>query len=198
MNWTLKTGPTAHVVELDTVKRQCRIEIEQADEDALLDVYLGAAERWVEQYTGRALLTQTWQASVHEFPDTWWLPRAAPLQSVTFVRYYDTANVLQTLSSSVYTVPAFSEPAIIRLAYARTWPSVYEREDAVQVEYVCGWADASSVPAALAQAVLMLTAEFYRTREVSIVGTSSTPTQMAAEALCAPYRVWSRHPEFVK
>jgi uncharacterized phiE125 gp8 family phage protein len=198
VNWSLKTAATDRVADLATLKRQCRIADGVDDEDALLDVYAGAAERWVESYTGRALRTQTWQASVEAFPRRLWLPRAAPLQAVSFVKYYDTSNVLQTLSASVYTVPAFGEPAWLELAYGQVWPSVYDRADAVRVEYDCGWADAAAVPPSLVQAVLLLVGHYYENRENSISGTITGSIEMAAEALCAPHRVWWRQPEWTR
>lgn len=196
MNWSLKTAPTLDVVELDTLKRQCRIELDQADEEELLRAYLKAAQAWVEDYAGRALLTQTWQVSLPDFPDRLWLPRAAPLQSVTFVKYYDASNVLQTLSSSSYVVPAFAEPACVVLADTYSWPDVYDRPDAVRVEYVCGWDDPADVPANLVQAVLLLVGHYYEHREHSITGVMQAPIAMAAEALCAPSRVFLRMPEW--
>jgi len=196
MMFTRKTGPTIPVVDLAVLKEHVRIDADLTDQDAVLGAYHDAAVSWVEEYTGRSLTTQTWQIAAPTFPHRFWLPRAAPLQSVTFVKYYDTANALTTLSSSVYTLPAFAEPAVIRLAYAQTWPSVYEREDAVQVEYVTGATSAASVPAPLRQAVQLLVGHWYAHRESVIVGTSAMETPMAVESLCAPYRLFVRRPEW--
>ena len=194
MNYSLKTAPVVQPIDLALAKQQCRLDVDTTDEDDVLALYIGAATAWVESYTGRSLLAQTWQASLCGFQSRLWLPRAAPLQTVTFVKYYDTSNVLQTLIASVYTVAAFSEPACVSLTYAQVWPSVYDRPDAVQVEYVTGATGQALVPAPLRQAVQMLVGHFYAHREATVVGTVS-PMQMAAEALCAPYRLFLRHPE---
>lgn len=196
MTFTRKTAPTNPVVDLAVLKEHVRIDADLTDQDAVLTAYHDAAVSWVEEYTGRSLTTQTWQMSAPTFPRRLWLPRAAPLQSVTFVKYYTTAGVLTTLSSSVYTIPAFSEPAVIGLAYAQTWPSVYERDDAVQVEYVTGATSASDVPAPLRHAVQLLVGHWYANRESVIVGTSAMETPMAVESLCAPYRLFVRRPEW--
>ena len=82
---TLKTPPTFEVVTLADAKAQVRVSHDY--EDALIAGYVVAARQWVEAYTGRALCPQTWQLSMHRFPLRVWLPRAAPLASVTFVKY---------------------------------------------------------------------------------------------------------------
>lgn len=196
MNYSRKTASVLQLIELSLAKMQCRIDADNTDQDDVLLLYIDAATAWVEDYTGRSMMTQTWQASLCGFASRLWLPRAAPLQTLTFIKYYDTNNVLQTLSASVYTVAAFSEPACVTLVNGQTWPSLWDRDDAVQVEYVTGSTSQTAVPAALRQAVQMLVGHFYANREASVVGTNASPMLMAAEALCAPYRLFVRHPEW--
>ena len=85
-----------------------------------------------------------------------------------------------------------AEPAEPVTATA-TIPSVYAREDAVQVEYVVGYED-GDCPDSLRLAVLSLAAHFYENRESVLVGTVSKEIEMATTALCSPYRVWWRPP----
>lgn len=197
MNYTRTTAPRLSPVDLALVKSQCRIADDATDQDDVLSVYIDAATEWVEAYTGRSLLTQTWQISLEGFPERLWLPRAAPLASITHVKYYDAANVLTTLSSSVYTVPALHEPACVRLVDGQTWPLVWDRDDAVRVEYVTGASAPADVPASLRQAIQLLVAHWYANREAVMVGTISGPIAFAVEALCAPYRVFVRRPEWL-
>jgi len=196
LHYTLKTPPAIEPVDLALAKVQCRIEPDVVDEDGVLSAYIAAARAWVEAYTGRGLMTQTWQVSLYDFPSRVWLPYAAPLASVVAVRYYDTANTLQTLSSSVYTTAAFSEPACLTLVDGQTWPSVYVRDDAVQIEYTVGVSDVANVPPALVQAVQMLVGHWYVNREDVVTGTISTQIPMAAEALCAHHRLRVREPQW--
>jgi uncharacterized phiE125 gp8 family phage protein len=120
-----------------------------------------------------------------------WLPRAVPLQGVTFVKYYSAANVLTTLADTVYTVPAFHEPASMVLADGQTWPALASRADAVQVEYVAGAATADDVPAPLKQAMLLLIGHWDENRSAVITGTISAQIEFAVKALCGPYyRQW--------
>lgn len=192
MNYTRKTAATLQPVDISVLAEHCRIS--GTDQDAVLQVYSDAAVDWVEQYTGRALLTQTWQLSLPAFPTAVWLPFAAPLGAVSFVKYYDADNALQTLSSSVYTVPVFAEPAYVTLASGQSWPSIYWRDDAVQLEYTAGWTTPEAVPAALRQAVQLLAGHFYANREGVLVGAMSKEIEFAVTALCAPYRIFVRPP----
>ena len=43
------------MLDLEIIKRQCRIEPEDSEEDALLETYSNAARRYVENYTDRPL-----------------------------------------------------------------------------------------------------------------------------------------------
>jgi uncharacterized phiE125 gp8 family phage protein len=123
---------------------------------------------------------------------------STPLQSVTHVKYYDADNVLQTLSSSVYTLPAFHEPALLMRVQSESWPGVYLREDAVQIEYVTGATSAAAIPQPLTQAVLLLVGHWYEQREAVLMGTISKETELAVSALCAPYRCFHREPEWCR
>lgn len=177
------------VVDLDVLKKQCRVDPEITDEDDLIDGYHDSAVEWIEDYTGRSLTTQTREGSQCAFAYRWWLEGAVPLQSVTFIKYYDASNVLQTLSASVYSVPAFTEPAYVRLAYGQTWPVTYDRDDAVQIEYVTGATSAEAVPAPLRQAVQLLVGHQFANREAVVVGTIASELPLAVTSLCAPYRL---------
>jgi uncharacterized phiE125 gp8 family phage protein len=191
--FSLKTAPAVEPVSLAEAKAHCRIS--HNTEDQLLANLIATARAWVEQYTGRSLYTQTWQLSLPGFASRLWLPRAVPLTSITFVKYYDADNVLQTLATSVYTAPAFSEPAVIQLVEGQSWPSVAIRTDAVQVEYVTGTSTIEAIPRPLLHAILLLVGHWYENREPAITGHTSNPIEFAVEALCGPYRVFHRDPE---
>ena len=69
-----------------------------------------------------------------------------PVLSVTSVKYYDASNALQTLASSYYRLHQQSETAA-ELGWddtTFTTPSLYDRDDAVQITYAVGYA---TVPA---------------------------------------------------
>lgn len=192
IGWSRKTAPT--VEPLDAIQGRDQSRVSVSSSDRLIEGYVAAARAWVEEYTGRSLLTQTWQLSVSEFPMRLWLPRSVPLQSVTFVKYYDGNNVLQTLSSTVYSLPAFQEPALLTLGVNQTWPAIALRHDAVQVEYVTGAANIVDVPQPLVQAIAMLAAHFYEHREAAMSGDVPKEIEFSVKALCNPFRVYWLEP----
>jgi uncharacterized phiE125 gp8 family phage protein len=84
-----------------------------------------------------------------------------PVQSVSSITYYDANNSLQTMSASLYEVDVYSEPAIIRASANATWPTTYDRLNAVAVEFVAGYGVASSVPQDAKHAIKLLAAHWY-------------------------------------
>lgn len=192
LNFARITAPTETPIDVSVLKEHLRIS--SSDQSNVLEIYLNAAVQWVETYTGRALMTQTWRVTLPSFPARTWLPYAAPLVGITHVKYYDTSNVQQTLASTVYTVPADGEPACLLLASGQSWPSLYLRDDAIAVTYDVGAAAAADVPAPLRQAVLLLAGHFYENREGVLVSAISKEMEFAVTALCAPYRLFLREP----
>jgi len=180
MNYTgleLVTAPASAVVDRDTeVKPQLRID--HTDDDAVLTNLISAATDWVEDVTGRKLVTQTWTVYFADWPDgdEFRLPHP-PLQSVTHVKYYETDDTANTLSATTYDVDTSSRLGVIRLKYGESWPTVTLRPTkAIEIQFVCGY---SSIPDALKQAVILQVAQLYD---------GDSPLRAAAiERLLAPY-----------
>lgn len=159
---SLVTPAGIQPVTVDDVKDWGRIG---DDEDALLDGIIRAATAHVEEITGRALLTQTWDFFLDCFPTQIDLPRPR-LQTVTSIKYYDTDGVLQTLAATEYTADNKAEPARIVEAYGKSWPSIRDIPNAVEVRYVAGYgASPEDVPEALKQAIKVLAVTMYEHRE---------------------------------
>ena len=149
-DWTLVTPPTQEPITLDEAKLHCSVT--QDDENALIEAYIGAARQAAEAYLSRGLFTQTWTAQFSTWAETFWLPMAAPLQSITDVKYYDGNDALQTLSSSYYVVDTTSEPGCISRAATYAWPTLSaERRMPIQITYVVGWTDVALIPELIKQ-----------------------------------------------
>lgn len=151
--WILVTGPTAEPLSIAEAKKQARIEVD--DEDDLIDRYIRAARSAAEETLGRGLLTQTWKFTCDAFAESIWLPMAAPLQSVTSVKYYDTTGTLLTLSATVYTVDLVSRPGRIVRAPLQAWPALQgdRRTGRVEITYVVGWTDKTLIPERIVQGI---------------------------------------------
>ena len=182
---------------MSDAKLHCRALSDVPDEDPILTTYIRGARQLIEERTSRALVTQTWKLEQDWFTDEIWLPRAAPLQSVTSVKYYDIDGVQQTLATSVYRVDTTSTPGRIVPKPGQSWPSVQsERGQAVEVIYVCGWSNADSVPEALRIGVLLLVDHLYENRSAVQVGVGigAVEIPMGVQACVGPYEVYWREP----
>jgi uncharacterized phiE125 gp8 family phage protein len=183
----LTIAPAVPVLDLAEVKDHLRVD--HSDEDTLIDALIDAATAHVDGYSGvlgRALVTQTWAVEYPTFMNRLDVP-LAPMQSAT-VAYYDSLNVLQTLSSSVYAVLSDGLGPYISLKYNQQWPQTYTRDDAVKITWVAGYgATAADVPAAIRAAMLLMIGHWYMNREtVSEKAMAELP--MASSALLSPFR----------
>jgi hypothetical protein len=209
----MTVAPLVEPVLLADAKAQARIDT--SVDDALVTDLITGARQWVEQYTGRALITQTWQLWMDLWPaaaELWWdgvregpitgldqissisLPRA-PLQSVSSVQYYDNTDASTVWPTSNYYVDTVREPGRLALRMGAVWPVPSRLTNGIMVEYICGYGDdGSSVPETIKTAIRQLVAHWYVHRGEALTvsnsrsfATSSVP--LIIEALLEPFRV---------
>lgn len=185
MKWStqLKTAATADPVSV--VEAKAHLRVTDTADDNYIGTLIAAATQWAQTVTGRQLVTATWFWHGDGFPSQIVLPYP-PLQSVTEITYYDSANALQVLSEDAYEVSTAYEPAVIQPVSGQAWPSTYSRQDAVRVEYVAGYGPAAAVPAGIKQAILLLVGHWYENREEVVAGVMGT-LPVAADALLRQY-----------
>jgi uncharacterized phiE125 gp8 family phage protein len=115
--------------------------------DPLLGMLIKAA-RGVAEKPGYRFITQTWEQVYDKFPAREIKIGMLPIQSITSLKYYDAAGVLQTMSSADYVLDADTLPGWVLPAYGVSWPSTYDMAQAVIVRFVAGYGSAGlSVPA---------------------------------------------------
>jgi len=109
-----------------------------------------------------------------------------PLISITHLKYYDTTNTQQTWAASNYNVGTFiNQKGFIEIKDGINTPDVSKREDAIEIQFKCGYGTtASDVPDAIKQAVLLILGRMYELREDSV---SKLPK--ASEYILEPYRI---------
>ena len=165
------TPPDDEPVSMEDVQGQTRID-DLSGEAGAVSLFISAVRDRAETITRRALLTQTWELVLNDFPGSMGgiiLP-LPPLQSVASITYVDTAGALQTLDSALYQVDSDSEPARIFSAYGTYWPETQESPACVRIRFICGYGDTSdTVPAAIRQWILMNVANLYENRETETV-----------------------------
>lgn len=156
---TVVTGPTSEPVTLSEAKKQLFLAESDTSNDAeLVNRIQAAREQW-ESDTDSAMLTQTLSVTADSFAGREIVLPSRPIQSVTHVKYYDDSNVLQTLSTALYSLDA--KERTIRLGWNSSWPTTYIRWDAVVVTYVAGNTSIAAVPAISKQAMLLLIAYYH-------------------------------------
>lgn len=142
MTLIVVTPPTVEPVTVAEACAWCRIDAaEQAANTSVLQLLIKAMREKAENITGRAFVQRLLQLNLDGWPESggFELPQP-PLVEVQSVKYTDEDNTLQTLSASLYTVDAQSEPGRIVPAWnAAPWPNAIAVPNSVRVLYVAGY-----------------------------------------------------------
>lgn len=113
-----------------------------------------------------------------------------PLQSVTTIKYIDQNGTQQTLDPTLYIVDTVSEPGRITPAYGQTWPTIREQVNAVEIQFVCGYGNASAVPAGIKRWMLLrINTLFNQREEVAILARGKVEQLPYVDGLLDDYRV---------
>jgi uncharacterized phiE125 gp8 family phage protein len=148
------TPPAVEPVSLAEVKQQIGIPDTDTLSDALISRRIIEARSWAENYTGRALITQTREIRWDCFVDEHECPSAL---TVVSVKYIDSDGAEQTVSSSDYVLDTYTFIPHVRAAYAASWPSVRAERNAVRIQFAAGYgATPSTVPLLIKEALILL------------------------------------------
>lgn len=204
----LLSGPAVEPVSAAEAMAHLRVEGE--DDLALLHGYIRAAREMVEISTGRALITQSWRMSLDGWPPlaggAWWdgirqgamaqgaarfveIPKP-PLRSIELIALFNDADQQTVWAAANYFADTAAAPGRVVLRNTASAPSALRAASGLQISFTCGYGDGpSDVPAALRQAVLMLSAHFYEHREVVAGAGGAGRMPMGVGALLGPYRL---------
>lgn len=164
---------TEEPVTVDEFKSHVRADND--DEDILLEAYLKAARRGIEEECTTALVPTTCVLRLDRFPQDGCYGeielRIKNVTSVTSIQYTDTNGANQTLSSSAYSVNIYDTPARIRPAYGTAWPSTRDTMNAVTVTFAAGYLTPDLVPFTTKAALQLLAAELHDKREPTVTET---------------------------
>lgn len=208
MNYNVKfsnkrtVDPTVEPVTAEQLDAHLRGDgVLASEEGDLLETLITAAREYVEEFTRRALITQTYTLIMDQWPTIgndglgWWdgvrdgsismgqqgyveLP-IGELQSVTSVTTYDDDNSATVFASSNYFLDTNATPGQLILNTGITWPVFTRTRNGIEIVYVAGYGDqATDVPGALRVAIKQLAAHWYENREY--VKTQSDQNQAAA------------------
>lgn len=178
MSWYIRVvdPPVGEPLDLDAVKAHLRVDF--SDEDAMILGYISAARELIENECSRALMTQTVELGLDDFPcyeDRIRLPRGQ-LQAIQSFTYTDVDSVTHTMVAGTnYRLNQYSEPAEVVLPFNAVWPSVMlDTAAPVIIRFTCGYVSADDVPVKVKQAMLMLIGDWYVNREDVVIGRTST------------------------
>jgi len=193
MPLVLKTAPAVEPILPAEAKLHLRID--GTEEDAYISSLITVARSDVETITRRALITQTWELVMDEWPDKDWFEiPLPPLQSVTSITYKDADGDENTFSTDNYVVDTDSEPGRVRLVDTADWPTddLYPLS-AIRVLFVAGYGDAGDdVPDPIRQAMYLLIGHYYENREAVInsTGANIQILPMGVSNLLQTYRMF--------
>lgn len=186
------TGPVAEPITLAEVKKHLEIADAIDQHNTKLNTLIATARERAEAITNRQLMTATLELRLDKFPsgnEEIKLPRP-PLQSVTSVKYQDTTDTQQTLSSANYKVITTREPGEVHLKFGQAWPVANYEDDVVIVRYVAGYTSAANVPNTIKLAMLIMVSDWFWDRS----GVNETP--IAAQRLLDQNRVGDGYTDY--
>lgn len=131
--------PESLAVTLSYVKEQLRLPEMNKLEDPLLASYIKSAMKTAEKYTGRILITTTFNT----FRDCFDYPiviRKSPLQEVISMKYY-TDGVLTTLDPSNYYATQSNDYSKIFFTQTAQIPNVDLRAQSIVINFTAGYGD---------------------------------------------------------
>lgn len=168
------------------------LKVEHTTDDSLITMLISGARIAAEGITNRALITQTWDFYIDQFPPWEQYIPFPSLQSITSIKYYDTDGALQTLASNQYRADLVSEPARVEPAFGLIWPITRWQSNAVVIRFVCGYGAAADVPAGILNWMLMRIRTMYDNRAQIEIGQGFTVLELPNEyvdGLLNDYRV---------
>lgn len=170
----LVTAPTRDdiykLLDVDQFKSAKRITHSREDafiRDCILDAW--AYIDGPEAFCRRAVLPQTWRFNAVKFPENAWLFPAQTARGIVSIKYWNSSNVETTIAPADYYLRPHGDNLGSSLHFVSGYsvPTLYDRFDALTVEYTAGWPDALKVPRVFRRALQLVAAHFYDNREAT-------------------------------
>lgn len=178
------------VLTVEDAKKHLRVDFDEDDD--LIESYIATAIQNVDGrdgWLGRALVEQTWELRLPDFGGSVIPIPLPPLIAIESIKYYDAADVLQTLSADFYEVTGISGfgKARVVLKSGKAWPGTAKRSESVVVRFTAGY---ETVPAPILTAIKRQVGSMYENREAIVVNASAAKLPGGVDAMLMPYRVW--------
>jgi len=185
---TVVVPANGDVISLAVAKQHLRVE--STAEDGLISRAAAAAVDYVQNHSGRRLLTAQMDLRTTGFPiGSIELP-TGPLRSLDAIAYRaDEGSDETVIAAADYEVlPETDFSRALVVPPTDGWPAADGRFPyPVRLRCTVGYGTAADVPAALQQALLLLIGHWYENRQEVVVGTVSARVSLAADQLIRDY-----------
>lgn len=182
----LSASTPTTVITADEFRLYARA-VDISSEDSLIEGQIKAAVRWVEEYIGKSINTNTFTVDVWNFDndldlegnELWLNLSSGPVSSVTSVKSYDEDGTEVTLTSG--TDYYFLKGDRLRIVSATGI-------DSFEVVYVAAMTS-TEITDNIKEAVYKLTAELYMMKGISVTGMTVAKIKADLSTLLASERV---------
>ena len=185
--YEVDTASTTAIVSTATAKAHLKVDV--SDDDDLIADLVSAATKAAEDYTNRFFMNTT----ITMYGDTWddiATLYKSPVSSVTHIKYYDTDDALQSLSTDIYLTDLVSKPARISLLPDQSFPDLSSRKMAVHIKYVVGEGTAvSDISDLIQQSVLLMVGQWDEHRSAVISGKTAMEIPLTSQMLLDQYKI---------
>ena len=173
------TEPAGEPLTLTEAKLHLNLSSSDTAHDTIINQYIAAARLQFERDCNVALIVRTMRIRMFDFAE-FRFP-VGPLASISSVTYFDANNVSQTFASSNYQVDTANDG--FRILSSVDLPSIYDRYDAVTINYTIGkHANSTTVDALSKSAMLLLVGHYFENRDMLI--NSGMASMEAYERIC--------------
>lgn len=176
--------PPAAVLTLAELRLHLRAD-DNALEDTFLEALLESARGYAEHYTGRAIGVQTIELALDAFPVGAVELPLSPATAIVSLKYIDTSNIEQTVTSTLYTLDDYGNSHWLLPAAGAVWPIAAPIANAVKVRYTAG-----SLPPTVRAALLLLVGHLYANRENTVMK-EMREVPIGVHALLDTVKAWS-------
>lgn len=173
------------------LEAKSHLKVTQDDDDSLIDIYLDAATERCENYRQSVIMSSEWEVYLRDWHCNVNLQKH-PVSAINSVKYYDSSNVLQTVSSSNYRLLDFRVPARLEFDTDYDFPEFKDREYPIVVNFQAGYLAASSVPVGIKHIILGELGTFNEIRQTEAAGIGLSSIQMkdVTMDLLDSYTMW--------
>jgi uncharacterized phiE125 gp8 family phage protein len=206
----IATDTNIFPLQITEVKQNLRIDTDNFDQDAELNMMIRTAVETIEEYLGRSLITKTYDMYLDRIPymqddrliegftvgpdlqqtQNYIILPKSPIVQVQHFKYYNDSDTESTFAASNYYVDNVGEPARLVLRKSSTFPSGDLRvANAFKIRFDAGYGTApKDVPETIKQGISLYVSHLYENRELYIEQ-KQIPVPMMLESFLRPYRV---------